>query len=81
VEVELGKLNWFVSKVRFLATRKARLSTVVDALTTIAAGEPLPHKVITTRYTTGLPLVDAESRDQLLQFVRSFMLPGEQAHQ
>ena len=39
---------------------------MIDALKTLAAGESLPRKVIATRYTTGLPRVDAERRHQLL---------------
>jgi hypothetical protein len=77
VEVDLSRLNWFVSTDRFLATRKARLSTVIDALNTLAAGEPLAHKVIATRYTTGLPLVDDERRQRLLKFLMRFAIPAE----
>jgi hypothetical protein len=77
VDVDLNRLNWFVSTDRFLATRKARLSTVIDALKSLAAGESLSRKVITTRYTMGLPQVDVGDRQRLLQFLMGFVTSAE----
>lgn len=73
LEVDLRKLNWFVTTDRFFATRKARLSSVIEALHTLAAGELLARKVIATRYTEGLPLVDADRRERLLRFLLGFV--------
>jgi hypothetical protein len=71
-DTDLDRLNWFVSTPRFFATRKARLATVVHALQTLAAGEPLTHKVITTRYGAGLPRVDPTRRNLLEQHLTRF---------
>jgi hypothetical protein len=76
VEVDLDRLNWFVSTDRFFKGRKSRLNTVVDALETIAAGQPLTRKVVASRYTEGLPRVDAERRQVLLQFLRKLTEPA-----
>jgi hypothetical protein len=73
LEVDLRKLNWFVTADRFFATRKARLSSVIEALQTLAAGESLARKVIATRYTEGLPLVEADRRERLLRFLLGFV--------
>lgn len=76
VEIDLSRLNWFASTDRFMAVRKARLMTVIDALTMLAAGEPLTRKVIATRYTEGLPRVGVEPRQELLQFLLRFAAPA-----
>lgn len=77
IDVDLEKLNWFVSTERFLALRKARLAQVIDALNALDAGEPLTQKVIATRYTEGLPAVDADRRKRLLEFLSRFVAPPE----
>jgi hypothetical protein len=74
LKVDLSRLNWFVSTGRFFATRRARLSSVIDALHTLAAGESLAQKVIATRYTEGLPLVGADRRERLLHFLLGFAI-------
>ena len=77
IDVDLGKLNWFVSTERFLAGRKVRLARMIDALNALEAGEPLTQKVIATRYTDGLPSVDADRRKRLLGFLSRFVAPTD----
>ena len=77
VEIDPSKLNWFVSTDRFLAVRRARLTTVIDALNMLAAGGQLTHKVVATRYTEGLPRVGIEPRRELLQFLLRFAAPAD----
>jgi hypothetical protein len=67
-----GRLNWFVSTPRFLATRRQRLTAVTAALREVRAGRPLEKKVITTRYTQGLPLVRDEDLAQLLELLQAY---------
>ena len=67
------ELNWFVSTQRFTATRRSRLHSVITALETLALGGSLERKVITTRYTAGLPRVPAEARVDLLTELRRFI--------
>lgn len=64
-----------VSMNRFLALRQDRLNAVINALNSLAAGEPLTRKVITTRYTEGLPNVAASRRQELLEFLNRFVAP------
>lgn len=68
-------LNWFVTNERFLATREQRLATVIDALERIALGQALDAKVISGRYTEGLPGVTKEARDSLANHLRRFTTP------
>lgn len=65
--LDAGRLNWFEPTERFYATRAARLACVVNALRDLEAGVPLRKKVITTRYTSGLPSLDPYVRRQLLE--------------
>ncbi|OBE94327.1 hypothetical protein A5776_23405 [Mycolicibacterium elephantis] len=76
VDVDVSRLNWFVATDRFHTTRRTRLSTVIDALETLEAGGDLTKKVISTRYTAGLPSVDGERRRELLRFLRRFAAPN-----
>jgi len=75
-EVDLDRLNWFVSTSRFFATRKGRLATVLRALETLDANEPIEQKVITTRYGDGLHLVDPLRRNLLEQYLARFTESG-----
>ncbi|MCV7220105.1 hypothetical protein [Mycolicibacterium elephantis] len=76
VDVDVSRLNWFVATDRFHTTRRTRLSTVIDALETLDAGGDLTKKVISTRYTAGLPSVDGERRREFLRFLRRFAAPN-----
>ena len=53
-------LNWFDVTDAFFRIRSDRLNAVIDALDLLAEGKPLSHKVISTRYTQGLPTVSPE---------------------
>lgn len=70
-------LNWFVTSERFFATRRDRLASVRRALDDIAAGRPLDAKVVSRRYTEGLPSVTAAARESLAQHLDRFA--GEHA--
>jgi hypothetical protein len=74
-DVDLDRLNWFVSTPGFFETRSARLSTVLHALHSLAASEPLTHKVITTRYGAGLHLIELAQRDLLAEYLTKFTRP------
>ena len=78
VPVDPELLNWFVTSERFFATRRTRLASVRRALDDIAAGRPLDAKVVSRRYTEGLPLVTAAARDSLAKHLDRFA--GEQSH-
>lgn len=69
-------LNWFVSDERFLMTRRRRLMEVAEALSRLAAGEVLETKVISSRYTLGLPGVTVEAREALASHLRRFLVPA-----
>lgn len=43
----------------------------------VPRGEPSTRKVVTSRYTEGLPLVDAKCRGELLEFLRRFEAPTD----
>lgn len=70
--VTVPELNWFEPTKRFFSTRRDRLQSVIDGLDRIRLGQPLEKKVVTTRYTDGLPAVDAIARATLLSFLRRF---------
>lgn len=72
VPVDPELLNWFVTSERFFATRRARLASVRRALADVAAGRPLDAKVVSRRYTEGLPSVTAEARDSLARHLERF---------
>ena len=55
ITVSASDLNWFEATDRFFATRTTRLRTVVRAIEDLDAGRPLSTKVVTSRYTNGLP--------------------------
>jgi hypothetical protein len=76
VTISDGVLNWFVVTEQFLVVRRKRLETVIDALERLANDKPLTEKVVTTRYTTGLPGVDEEARGELLDHLKRFRVPA-----
>ena len=77
VSPNLEALNWFVATPAFFATRTARLSIVIKALETLGAGGTLDKKVISTRYTEGLPDVPQDRRSMLLDHLMRFASPRE----
>ena len=72
----VSDLNWFESTERFFTNRLQALESVVFALRTLSAGNPLLSKVVTSRYTSGLPNVALEARRQLLAHLARFQNDG-----
>jgi hypothetical protein len=70
--VELVQLNWFESTPRFFAMRSARLREVAAALDLLDVGQALPNKVVSRRYTQGLPTIDLKYRQSLRAHLRRF---------
>ncbi len=70
--VDSGNLNWFVSSPQFFQVRERRLAAVIDALVRVRDGLPLQEKVVTTRYTEGLPGVSAEAVEALLETLATY---------
>lgn len=66
-------LNWFSPTPAFIATRNARLASVIKALECLERNEPLTAKVISTRYTDGLPLLAGEARAALAAHLKRFV--------
>ena len=59
----------------FFTTRRKRLDTVLAALRQLEGGLPLQSKVLTTRYTDGLPGVPPAARTSLLARLEAFVPP------
>lgn len=72
VKISDAALNRFEVTQQFLATRGRRLNEVICALERLSAGESLTEKVITTRYTAGLPQVGETARAELLNHLKRF---------
>ena len=70
---ELPDLNWFEPTKRFFATRQTRLQSVINGLERLNAGLVLDKKVVSSRYTEGLPRVDGLARAELLEYLRRFV--------
>lgn len=66
------ELNWFRSTPAFIAARRQRIRAVRAALERLERGLPLESKVVTTRYTEGLPEVPAAARAELKVFLSQF---------
>jgi hypothetical protein len=69
----LEDLNWFVMTDSFFKTREARVISVVDALEALEQGKTITAKVITTRYSNGLPDIGAGARSELKRYLRDFL--------
>lgn len=70
---DLPDLNWFEPTSRFFVTRQNRLDSVIDGLERLEAGLELDKKVVSSRYTEGLPRVDGLARAELLEYLRRFV--------
>jgi hypothetical protein len=68
-------LNWFETTPRFFEVRRSRLASVISGLESLEQGQPLTSKVITSRYTQGLPSVSNAYRRRLLEELRRFADP------
>ena len=69
---EVGNLNWFEATPAFYKTCSARLASVLEALDDVESRSPLPMRVITRRYASGLPTVSSTARRELQQFLLRF---------
>lgn len=69
---DIPNLNWFEPTSRFFATRKNRLDSVIDALERLQRGLALESKVVSTRYTEGLPGVAHSARADLVEYLKQF---------
>ena len=70
--IDHSRLNWFQPTDRFYRTREERLASVLAALSSLEDGTALTRKVITTRYGDGLPLVAANARRDLRNFLEQY---------
>ncbi len=66
-----SEVNSFVVNENFFDTHRGRLRTLTEALEAIGRGEPLNQKVISKRYTEGLPRFRDVEREKLLVFLKS----------
>ena len=64
--VDLVNLSYFSDAEKTIAMRLKRTKEVFNALKKIKSGEVAPDKVVSGRYTSGLPLVPEEARSRLL---------------
>ena len=60
-----SQLNFFAPSEQWVTSRIQKIADVSNALDRIAAGEDLTSKVISTRYTAGLPIVSPKARAKL----------------
>lgn len=65
--------NQFVVSEAWFATRRSRVETVIQALSDVSQGKQLRKKVISTRYTDGLPGVPEPARESLDAFLQRFV--------
>lgn len=65
--------NYFVPTERFLQLRQERIVSVHSAVGTLLAGKQLTTKVIATRYTEGLPLIDHDALERLEHHLSRFI--------
>lgn len=72
------RLNTFVITDAFLKTRLDRLRSVISALELLDENRQLTKKVVTTRYTEGLPDVGLTERANLRTFLKRFVAPDNE---
>lgn len=70
--VDPGQLNWFVAANPFFQIRQTRIQQVAEALDRLESELPLDKKVVTTRYTAGLPNVAPDQRKRLRAHLARF---------
>lgn len=68
--------NYFVPTDGFVKRRKARVQSVLAAIQTVLGGAELSTKVISTRYTEGLPLVAPAALQSLEAHLKRFTEPA-----
>jgi hypothetical protein len=65
--------NYFVISDRFIETRRSRIRTVLQAVERLLQGEEPRGKVISTRYTNGLPALPQATLAMLGAHLRQFL--------
>ncbi|MGW1588320.1 hypothetical protein [Streptomyces sp. NPDC002386] len=65
-------VNRFIATPAFFRTRRKRVDEVASALLAIEHGMPLTKKVVSSRYTAGLPSVAPHARAQLYDWLQRF---------
>ena len=65
--VDQSRLSFFGDVTHTLQLRQRRTASVVSALEAINRGEALGSKVLSRRYSEGLPGINAEARDHFLR--------------
>ncbi|MEV6736619.1 hypothetical protein AB0N14_06555 [Streptomyces sp. NPDC051104] len=68
-------VNWFAATPAFFRTRHKRVDEVASALLVIERGAPLTKKVVSSRYTAGLPNVAHRARAELYEWLQRFQAP------
>jgi CHASE3 domain sensor protein len=63
--IDLERLSYFDEPEKTIAMRQKRTKEVVDALISLESGGRLTKKVVSGRYTSGLPSVSAKARNAL----------------
>jgi hypothetical protein len=75
VNVDTTHLNWFSVTEKAMKLRATRLQTVTDAFQTLAAGDLLQGKVVTTRYTAGIARLSPDVCLTMRTFLARFEEP------
>jgi hypothetical protein len=68
--------NYFVPSDSFVKSRQARVRSVLEAVQKVLAGDELTTKVISSRYTEGLPAVTPNALSTLEAHLRRFVAPA-----
>ena len=69
---DIDQWNYFVPTPAFFTTRTRRIQTVVDAIDAVLSGGQPSGKVVTSRYTDGLPTVSPPTLIELRAFLARF---------
>ena len=70
---DVDSWNYFHPPETFVTARVSRVKAVLAAADAVVAGDPLAKKVISTRYTEGLPLVEVSALVALRDHLRRFL--------
>lgn len=70
-------LNFFVVTERFIKRKIKNIRVVSNALRQVSEGKPIAKKVLSTRYTEGLPKVDKDNAKQLRLSLERYLMAVE----
>ena len=71
--VDVPALNMFEPTSQFYSTRRKRLDAVIRAFDRLRSGLDLDEKVVTTRYTEGLPSLTPNAQAEMLSYLTQFV--------